>query len=360
MFYYSQAISKFHRQLQGLALGILQREMGLKCSWARFQYQKHSYPLNFISFESEKLLGYFDPKYLQIGIHRNLLFTQEENFLLDLLRHELIHYLAYIKYGEGIQPHGKEFRELCRSFNYGEKVYKASCQDGETPIILKSTHEKSQVLKKIKKLLNLTESANIHEANLALEKANELLEKHQLSTLSIEENFSADYRIKVLKEGKRISAKDQAIFEILTHFFVKPIFHQGQRCFRLEIFGQPLDVENAHYIFDFLNIEMESLWEKEKKKSGLKGLRNKNSFFFGFSQGFSQSILKRTKSKEIILLDKMLTESFSHCYQRKRQVPSEAKLHKKSQKLGQKRGSELSLRKPIKNRMKKYLLGRSY
>ena len=101
MFYYSQAISKFHKHLYKLAGYILNQEMGLKAHRTRFEFQGYRYPLNFISFERDKTLGYFDSKYFQIGIHRHFLFSKDEELLMNVLRHELIHYLAYIKYGEG-------------------------------------------------------------------------------------------------------------------------------------------------------------------------------------------------------------------------------------------------------------------
>lgn len=353
MYYYSQAIHQFQKKLLRIARDILTLEMNLKCTPTRFEYKKHRYPLSFITFEREKLLGFFDSKYLQIGIHRHFLFLNDDKLLRNVIRHELVHYLTHIQFGAIVGAHGSEFKNLCHSFGYGSDISSATYEDFEGELMSSPHDSKSPVIEKIKKLLRLSESSNPHEAELALQKANTLLREHHLNPISEVPNDEVIYHIKVLTESARVSAKDQAISEILSHFFVKPIFNHGRGIFRLEVFGLPHHIEMAEYLYEYLNQEIDSLWEATKKQYKLKGLKAKNSFIWGLCEGFMAKlkVQETTTSEikqEILLFNHQVTTAFHQFYRSKQTAKLSGPGDSSSRNLGRDAGSKLSINKPIK------------
>lgn len=362
MFYYSQAISEFTKKLYRLASGILLSEMGIKVLRSRFEYNGYRYPLNFITFEKEKTLGFFDPHYLQIGIHRHFLFTQDEELLLNVLRHELVHYITYIEYGHNIKPHGIEFQHFCQRFGYSDDISSATYDNYSGTIIMGENHPKKDLLEKVKKLFKLSESPNTHEAKLALEKANQLLKKHSLNSPDLDEEI--EYQIVVLKTGKRVNSKYQAIAEILHQFMVKVIFNHSQvGGFRLEAFGRSEHIEFSEYVFHFLDQKIEYLWLQAKKDHGLKGTREKNSFIWGLAEGFIQTLKKQSsaditkfESKELVKLENEVTEAFHSFYKTRRSSQVSSKIDRNSQNIGLLEGAKLNIRSPI-NKAKTFFLG---
>jgi len=112
---YSQAIFSFLKKGHRLALRILREEVHLKVGNTRFYLNNRSYPLHLVAFEHPSRLGYFRAEFYEIGINKSYLFESEKD-LLDLLRHELAHYLTFIKHGPHVPHHGKDFLEF---FHFG-------------------------------------------------------------------------------------------------------------------------------------------------------------------------------------------------------------------------------------------------
>jgi len=128
---------------------------------SRFSYRGATYPLVFVVFEHTTKLGFFHPALFEIGINRRIMIQANQNDLLNLIRHELAHYITWIETGGRGQAHGNEFREICRKYGWGKEVYASMCEIEkaiETPL------EEDRLLQKIKKLLALGTSNNVHEA----------------------------------------------------------------------------------------------------------------------------------------------------------------------------------------------------
>ncbi len=279
MFVYSEKIIEFIKKLTFTVKKILHEEVGLKVHGDRFfdKSGKFSFPIKIVIFNSKGKLGYFDANFLELGFHQSVIYSSKE-MLENLIRHELAHYLTYIKYREGFLPHGAEFKSICKEYHWGKEVYEASTTTNDTPLI-----EKSNIARKIEKLLALGTSTNPHESSLAILKSRELLLKHNISDAF---NNEGEIILKRILKQNRMNAKIQSCSHILKTFFVSTVYSYGTGCLYLEIIGSAVNVEIAEYIANVLDGELDRLWAA----SGLKGLSAKNSFFDGIAKGYCKKI----------------------------------------------------------------------
>lgn len=103
---------------------------------------------------------------------------------------------------------------------------------------------------KIKKLLRLGRSANRHEAELAMQRAFELAEKHRIDVeqLDLDEREAAVVH-EWFKVGQRISfLKKRALAVVMRFFHVNVCLSTPEVVF----VGRATDIAIAHYVFEFL------------------------------------------------------------------------------------------------------------
>jgi hypothetical protein len=355
MYVYSSAIIAFTKKLQKRALAILADEVGLEVKQKRFQFKHYSYPLSIHVFEGGKKLGYFDPRYFYIGVHKSFITCSDQSFIDNLLRHELAHYLCHINYPQGIQTHGSEFRELCRSYGWGQEVYAATEDLSQIRVEHKELHNREKIVTRIQKLLRLAENpSSPHEAQAASAKANQLLLKYHLQDLNLEEQEEEVYRQRVLNFKKR-SGKSDAILHILNQFYVQAIYSSGQANSCIEVIGDRASVELADYMAKYLQIELEMLYKQAKKNDpeNLKGLSAKNAFFTGLAEGYLQKIKKVQKQETsstsaLIAIEKKLERQSHLVYQgRLGSVSSTRQGHFFAQQRGKESGAQLQLRQGV-------------
>lgn len=344
MLVYSKLINKFVSRAHGLAQEILSNEMKLKVGRTRFQYGRYFYPLHIVSFEDSTKLGYFEHSSYRIGLNKTLMFQNDDELLMDTLRHELAHYYCFIKFGSLIDDHGIEFREVCKNFGFSESISKATLK------LDHSFHEQSKVFEKIKKLLELASSDHQYEAELATIKANQLILKHNIKIYN--ENDDLEYFVKVIYKTKRRDAMSSLLYEILELFMVRPVLNYTSNGIELEITGSKENIEIAHYISDFLLQEIPRLWKLAQKADlKLKGIRAKNSYYRGVCKGLKAKLLlgrsEISDSKALVLIEKSLTDATKHIYRGLSTSTSCAQTDSHSIQKGQKDGSSISIRSGI-------------
>lgn len=352
MFIYSQTILQFAEELKAMIRMVLAREVGLKCTAHRFFDKKgqYSYPIRVAIYNDRSMLGYFDPSFYELGFHEQLRNCCKEQ-LLNIVRHEVAHYLTFIQYGPAVRPHVQEFRQFCRERGWGEEVYLASME-------LKSDFslpEESSVLRKVKKLMALGSSSHPHEAEQAILKSQQLLFKHQLDEAKVHEQMEPKVFMQRILKQKKESAKMRAIGSILQTFFVGTVYHRsadGWIC--LEIFGEALNLEIANYVAQVLDKELDRLWTGAQKTSGLKGMVAKNSFLTGIAKGYCQKVKAFKESHEstfsrtlVNAMETKLEEAKNLIYSRLVSKSSSAKHCPHSSRLGEKMGRELNIRPAV-------------
>lgn len=349
---YSETIFSFIDKCEKMLKDILAKEAKLEVRRRRFVHRGYLYPVSVVVFEG-KNLGYFDTRQYQIGINKALLYKSKDSVLKDILRHELAHYLTHLLHGPEVMPHGREFQEICETYGWPKEVSKAS-MNLEEANLSEGDLGSEKVLAKVKNLLKLAESTNPHEAELATLKANQLLLKHNLSytKLSGEEYL---YVKKVVVQ-KRKDAKISAIYDILRHFMVKPVLSYARGEVSLEITGDKTNLELADYVAGFLNEELERLWKRFKKEHSLRGIKAKNSFYYGVAKGYDQKLQKaksafsRSESRALIEIEKNLDLQVNRIYNRLSSSSTTSGRDDTSYLLGQKAGKSLNINKGVKSR----------
>jgi len=348
MLIYSKSTLSFISVLKKYVREILRDEVGVKVFKNRFEYKKFLYPFHVVVFEKRGTLGTFDHHTYQIGINKNLMYSAKSGVIKNVLRHELAHYFAYLETGEGIYPHGTEFRDICKKYGWNEEVYSAVGNLDRMNEKIEGDLPSEGVIAKVKKLLSLAQSSNIHEAELATLKANQLILQHNLKRLEGEEDDTT-YLKRVLS-GKRNNGKYKAIYEILRSFMVQPVFSYGKGIFYLEVIGERENVEMAEYVAKFLEFELELLWQKNRGNH--RGINAKNSFMKGVYESFVDKISceknEHYSRAALINLDKALKARVKMAYPRLSGSSSrKAQVSKEARTLGNKVGADLSIRKGL-------------
>jgi hypothetical protein len=329
MFLHSKTISAFIARVRLDVREIVNNEMKLQMDRSRIFYKGIFYPLNIVVFEDNSRLGYFDSRSYELGISKNLMMNAKDQVLKNIIRHELAHFMCYLLMGPRV-VHGEEFHTVCRSFGWGPEIYGAyanlEIENNKFNEVSLENLKSQKLLSKMKKLLALASSDNIHEKELATLKANQLLLEHNLdlsrenSSGNDENNDETICVIRVLSATRK-SAKHVAIYEILKTFFVSPVFNHGRGIFYLEVIGDQTSVELADYVAHFLDHELDVIWkETQKEHPELKGKSSKNSFFNGVAKGYVEKIEKQKSTQvaglELVLVEKNIQRHLNIVYPR--------------------------------------------
>ncbi len=353
MLLYSKTITSFIAKVKSEARSIMKMEMGIPLRKTRFEYHGHLYPIHFVVFEDPKKLGQFTPANYQIALHKKLMYLAKDEVLRDIIRHELAHLYAFIKYGPNIEDHGREYRELCKTFNWSDKVHRAYSDLELDNAALAPDENFSKIKNRIEKLMALSESTNSHESQMATAKANEYLLKYNLKNI---DHFKEDETcVLIVYKATRMNATVNALYDIIANFYVQPILNRSKGEINLEIVGSRINVETADYVVKCLTFEFEKLWKKAQRENPeLSGIKKKNSYINGLASGFVEKIKNEKKifenqhAKELLVLEGVLKEQVAAAYPRlSRQSSSGASICSLAKAKGFNDGSSLKLKKGV-------------
>jgi hypothetical protein len=190
-------------------------------------------------------------------------------------------------------------------------------------------------------------------------KANDLLLRHNLD--HVRTSDEPIYMDRLLLR-KRKDTKISAIYSILKHFIVRPVISQGRESCCLEVSGTLTNVKLAGYVADFLDRELDYLWEEARVAYQLKGLQAKNSFFYGIAEGFDQK-MKFAKShyseadqKALIVVEKKLDIDTHMIYKRLSHSRSGHQTDQEAKGLGHSKGMNLTIRNAVEGKGKNLYL----
>jgi hypothetical protein len=211
--------------------------------------------------------------------------------VLEVLKHEMSHQYVHEVLGRGNEkPHGPAFQEACQKLGVHPQFCRAT---GSIPhcVAAKEHSQPQAILTRVEKLLSLAQSANEHEAALAMEKANALLRKHNISRA--EQGMIAGYDYRIINAGKkRITAVQRTIAALLKDFFyVKVVIGRqfdaasGQTARVIELIGAKENLAVAEHVYFFLVKRLDVLWRRYRKAS-LAPAREKRSYHLGILKGF--------------------------------------------------------------------------
>ena len=346
---YSKKIISFISEIKKTVKEILTREVGADVGKDYFYYLWYrSYPINVVIYNDARHLGYFDPIFCELGFHECLAHTSREQ-LHNVIRHELAHYLIFINQGLTYPAHSDDFKLFCIKMGWSEEVQRATLRvDGAD-----AQAEESTVLRKVKKLLALATSSNIHESESAMLKSQQLLLKHHMETPSVDEEDDEKVVLKRILKQKRANAKTHAIGNILMTFFVSVVYTRNDDYTYVEILGDTVNVDIAEYVAGVLDHQLDILWDQAQKGSPVRGRVAKNSFFRGVAKGYCDKVhaLERTSAAEmsnaLMIIQKKLDDATAMVYPHVTFSRNNSLYCREASLLGEKMGKQLSINPAI-------------
>jgi hypothetical protein len=162
--------------------------------------------------------------------------------------------------------------------------------------------DNKSILKKVQKLLSLANSDNEHEAKLAMDRANELLVKHNLTMQQA--SIDLDYQEEAVDSFKRAHPEFKFACGIVSKFFfVQPLTsvrYVGEGRYRhkeqvLNLIGTETNVHIASYVYSYLTRNFKSLFKAYRKETGCL-LRDRRDYYVGLYMGLCDQ-LKETRQR---------------------------------------------------------------
>ncbi|MGE0403181.1 MAG: DUF2786 domain-containing protein [Kofleriaceae bacterium] len=263
---------------------------------SRFEYENYARfgdkltaPV-FALVDSATKLGRWVPEGRRIELSRTFVLERPWLEVMSVLQHELAHqYCDEVLKIRGESAHGDTFRRVCAERGIDGRAggipAAADAPDGD------------RILDRIRKLLALAGSDNRNEAELAMQKAHELMLRHNVDA----PRTAVDGRYIVRQIGspeKRGNRVEGAVLALLAElFFVKVILVPvwlpllGKRGTAYEISGTRANVDMAEHVYSFLLATADRLWRENRGDTRVKSGRDRLSYQMGVIGGFRDKLL---------------------------------------------------------------------
>jgi hypothetical protein len=322
-------------------------------------------------FESQTHWGQWDSEARTIHLSRSLLRGHPWFQILAILKHEMAHQLVDELQNQPVlngKPHGEAFQWACKRLGVPAEFSKASANLQECGLDWRTDKRdevSEKMLDRVRKLLALAQSANEHEAVLAMNRVREIYAKYNL-----EHKEGPEFVHLVISNGsKRMEAHEKKINGILVgHFFVEIISGQtydvrsGDYHRTVEMIGRRENVMMAEYVYHFLLQQSESLVGQMILNGQRLSRVAKKSFRLGILQGFSEKLKTIEKpagndgldinviSKALVAFnnDPQLNDYISTVYPRLRMVSANSqRIDSAAYAAGKQAGNKITLNKPV-------------
>lgn len=267
---------------------------------SRFEYENYARfgdkltaPV-FALVDSSTKLGRWVPEGRRIELSRSFVLERPWLEVMSVLQHELAHqFCDEVLKLRGESPHGDTFRRVCAERGIDARA-------GGIPAAAQAP-EGDRILDRIRKLLALASSDNRNEAELAMQKAHELMLRHNVEAPRATPGANIDGRYIVRQLGspeKRGNRVEGAVLALLSElFFVKVILVPvwlpllGKRGTAYEISGTRPNVDMAEHVYNFLLATADRLWRENRGDSRVRSGRDRLSYQMGVIGGFRDKLL---------------------------------------------------------------------
>ncbi len=274
-----------------------------------WQYNIHLRPPVIEINRSKTVFGSWQADTRTLRISSFLIVSYSWAVTLNVFKHEMAHQMCSEIFRSREVAHGEDFQRSCEIIGVPEEFRGAG---GDLPEHLYSlskgtsfTSRGRRFVEKVEKLLALAQSANEHEAALAMQKANELIDKYNVECLETGSTSPYTYLI-INKKKKRIETYQRRICAILIEFFhVKvvtsslydPLANQSHKT--IELLGTVENVAIAEYCYHFLESQLAFLWGQNRYKYTGKVRTEKNSYYMGLLKGFYEKLSRQSSSPSL-------------------------------------------------------------
>lgn len=246
-------------------------------------------------------LGFWEKGSRRLSISFDLIRQYGWPAALMVLKHEMAHQMADERLGGGAMPHDEIFLAACQTLDLPLAFCRAVVGEEALALAERESGDGYPLVKRVKKLLALGQSDNIHEAALALGKARQLLARHQLAEADLTDE-EVIY-LPIVLTTRRVSGVTRRLFGVISGFFPVSVIESSlydpwldHEMPMFEIFGRQGAAHFAVHAWHFLTERLESLWEQQRR-DGRGGRRERNSFMFGVLRGVEEE-LRKSQAKE--------------------------------------------------------------
>ena len=231
-----------------------------------------------------------------IRISMQLILKHPWEYVREVLYHEMTHqFVNEVLNMNDALAHGDAFQRVCREHGFDPSAAGRLDQWVKFRQGKEETSPSQKLINKIHKLLALAKSTNVHEAESAMTRAQELLLKHNLSILN--EGVERNYKHKQIgKIGAKNPVKSIISTILNKFFFVETIWvygydqHKDKRGRILEVYGSQENLEMAEYVHEYLHNVSQQLWQGFKKENTIKGDKHRRTFIYGLLSGFHEKL----------------------------------------------------------------------
>lgn len=328
---------------------------------------------HFLLVDTATRLGEWRPAARTLVLQRALVVDRPWGVVVEVLKHEMAHqYITEVLGEPDGTPHGPAFRALCERLGIDARASGLPVAPAIAPAIIPAVapaqsgaadggapaEAEARILGKIAKLLALAESANRHEAEAAMARAQELMLKHNLEAPADRRGYG--FRHLGIPTG-RINEAERRLAGILgAHFFVEVIFvpvwvaREGRRATVLEVCGSPINLEMAAYAYDFLRAAADRLWAEYKREKGVRSNRDRQTFLAGVMVGFHDKLAaqaRRSASQGLIWVgDPELQRYYRRRHPYVRHMRRSGAARTEAHAHGRAAGQRLVLHRPVESR----------
>jgi hypothetical protein len=306
---------------------------GLACEWETALWvldpsHKESMRKPFFSLKNmHQRLGSWSGEKREICLSRDFVRNHPWDAVREVLIHEMAHQLAEEILGtQDESPHGATFLRACHLLRANPKA-STHYKPLDERIRTEEQNPQDKILLRVKKLMALATSHNIHEAESAMAKAHELVAKYNLNLLAREEKreyvsvFLGTPALRHFRENYLLAGLLQDFYFVYGIWTTAFVLKKGKMGRVLEITGTLQNVRLAAYVHDYVKHFIDSQWSAYNQNKGLNRYR-KTDYAVGIIEGFSSKLKTQSKRKTkdqqenalIKLEDPLLTAYASHRY----------------------------------------------
>jgi len=281
---------------------------GLSCEWDTAlwvlpsSYEDQMRKPLFAIQDMKTRWGYWSGKNREIVMSRSLVLEHSWNAVRQVFKHEMAHQFAEEVLGARNEPpHGASFKEACYHLR-ADPAASGNFRLLDERDLKDSGNHEDKMMVRIKKLMSLAQSRNQHEAEAAMTKAHELVDKYNIDLVRLGKDrefvsvFVGEPMLRRFREEHRLASLLGEFYYVYVLWVSTYVMDKGKMGRVLEISGTEKNVKIASYVYDFVNRFIESRWLEYNQNRGLNRYR-RTDFALGVLEGFENKLNSQSEQR---------------------------------------------------------------